>query len=57
MGNLAERPAYAYRDFSVGCVRNNTTATCDGASWEVTEPDVGYQGAFVLLVSFLMSEK
>jgi endoglucanase len=46
-------PAYAYRDFSVGCAWNGSI--CTAASWELTEPDVGYQGALVLLVSFAMS--
>ncbi len=46
-------PAYAYRDFSVGCGWNGTV--CTASSWELTEPDVGYQGAAVLLLSFVMS--
>jgi endoglucanase len=46
-------PAYAYRDFSVGCGWNGTA--CTASSWEITEPDVGYQGPFVLLMSFVMS--
>lgn len=46
-------PARAYRDFSVGCGWNGST--CTAASWEITEPDVGYQGALVLLVAFAMS--
>jgi endoglucanase len=46
-------PAYAYRDFSVGCGWNGTV--CTASSWELTEPDVGYQGAMVLLTSFMMS--
>lgn len=46
-------PAYAYRDFSVGCDWDG--AQCRAASWEITEPDQGYQGPFVLLVSFFMS--
>jgi hypothetical protein len=46
-------PAYAYRDFSVGCGWNGSV--CTASSWELTEPDVGYQGAMVLLTSFVMS--
>ena len=46
-------PAYAYRDFSVGCGWNGTA--CTASSWELTEPDVGYQGAVVLLLAFVMS--
>jgi hypothetical protein len=46
-------PAYAYRDFSVGCGWNGSI--CTAASWELTEPDVGYQGPLVLLTSFVMS--
>jgi endoglucanase len=46
-------PAYAYRDFSVGCAWNGSA--CTASSWEVTEPDVGYQGATVLLLAFVMS--
>jgi len=46
-------PAYAYRDFSVGCGWNGST--CTASSWELTEPDVGYQGPMVLLTSFVMS--
>jgi endoglucanase len=46
-------PAYAYRDFSVGCVWNGTA--CIAASWELTEPQQVIQGPFVLLVSFVMS--
>jgi hypothetical protein len=46
-------PAYAYRDFSVGCGWNGNT--CTAASWELTEPDVGYQGPLVLLTSFVMT--
>jgi endoglucanase len=48
-------PAYAYRDFSVGCGWNGSV--CTASSWEVTEPDVGYQGAMVLLTSFVMSSQ
>lgn len=48
-------PAYAYRDWSVGCGWDGSK--CASASWEITEPDVGYQGAFVFLVSFAMSAK
>jgi endoglucanase len=46
-------PMYAYRDFSVGCGWNGSI--CTAAGWELTEPDVGYQGAFVLLASFAMA--
>jgi endoglucanase len=46
-------PAYAYRDFSVGCGWNGSI--CTAASWELTEPDVGYQGALVFLTSFVMT--
>jgi endoglucanase len=46
-------PAYAYRDFSVGCGWNGTV--CTASSWELTEPDVGYQGAMVLMTSFVMT--
>ncbi len=46
-------PAYAYRDFSVGCGWNGTV--CTASSWELTEPDVGYQGAVVLLLAFVMT--
>ncbi len=46
-------PAYAYRDFSVGCAWNGSS--CTASSWEVTEPDVGYQGAAVLLLAFVMT--
>ncbi len=45
-------PAYAYRDFSVGCGWNGSI--CTAASWELTEPDVGYQGPVVMLLSFAM---
>jgi hypothetical protein len=45
-------PSYAYRDFSVGCDWDG--AQCRAASWEITEPDVAYQGAFVFMVSFFM---
>jgi endoglucanase len=48
-------PAYAYRDFSVGCGWNGTN--CTASSWEITEPDVGYQGPLVLLLSFVMSSQ
>jgi len=48
-------PAYAYRDFSVGCGWNGSV--CTASSWELTEPDVGYQGAMVLLTSFVMSNQ
>ena len=48
-----DRPAYAYRDFSVGCDWDG--AVCRAAAWEITEPSNSYQGPFVLLVSFFMS--
>ncbi|TAL20423.1 hypothetical protein EPN90_01050 [Patescibacteria group bacterium] len=48
-------PAYAYRDFSVGCVWNG--AICSAASWELTEPMQFYQGQLIGLVSFFMSGK
>ena len=48
-----EYPARAYRDFSVGCKWNGSR--CVAASWEITEPALGYQGSFMLLVSFFMS--
>jgi hypothetical protein len=46
-------PAYAYRDWSVGC--DWTGSTCASSSWEITEPMIACQGLFVLLASFLMS--
>ena len=46
-------PAYAYRDWSVGCDWNGSA--CASSSWEVTENDTRYQGPLVLLVSFFMS--
>jgi hypothetical protein len=48
-----DRPAYAYRDFSVGCEWNGSS--CNASGWEITEPSLSYQGPFVLLVSFFMS--
>jgi endoglucanase len=45
-------PAYAYRDWSVGCDWDGSQ--CLSASWEITEPMCAYQGPFVLLVSFFM---
>ncbi|HSA20666.1 MAG TPA: glycoside hydrolase family 9 protein [Myxococcota bacterium] len=48
-----DRPAYAYRDFSVGCDWDG--GQCLACSWEITEPMAAYQGPFVLLVSFFMS--
>ncbi|HTJ45710.1 MAG TPA: glycoside hydrolase family 9 protein [Kofleriaceae bacterium] len=45
-------PAYAYRDFSVGCDWDG--ANCKASSWEITEPMAAYQGPFVFLVSFFM---
>jgi hypothetical protein len=50
---MRDRPAYAYRDFSVGCEWDG--ANCHAASWEITEPDQGYQGPFILMVSFFMT--
>jgi len=47
-----EYPAYAYRDWSVGCGWDGSQ--CLSASWEITEPMCAYQGPFVLLVSFFM---
>jgi hypothetical protein len=47
-----EYPARAYRDFSVGCDWDG--AQCRAAAWELTEPANGYQGPFILLVSFFM---
>jgi hypothetical protein len=49
----AELPAYAYRDFSVGCDWDG--AQCRAAAWELTEPMAAYQGPFVLLASWFMS--
>jgi hypothetical protein len=46
-------PAYAYRDWSVGCGWDGSA--CLSSSWEVTENDTRYQGPLVLLVSFFMS--
>lgn len=48
-----DRPAYAYRDFSVGCDWDGSQ--CRACSWEITEPSNSYQGPFILLASFLMS--
>lgn len=48
-------PAYAYRDWSIGCDWDGTR--CTSAAWEVTEPAVGYQGWFLLLASFYMSQQ
>jgi hypothetical protein len=45
-------PAYAYRDWSVGCAWDGST--CASASWEITEPMCAYQGPVVLLLSFVM---
>jgi hypothetical protein len=50
---MRDRPAYAYRDFSVGCEWDG--AACRASGWEITEPSMSYQGPFVLLVSFFMS--
>jgi endoglucanase len=46
-------PAYAYRDFSVGCDWNG--AKCRACAWEISEPMDSYQGPFVLLASFMMT--
>ncbi len=46
-------PAYAYRDFSVGCDWNGSS--CLASSWEITEPMNAYQGPMVLLASFFMA--
>lgn len=51
----AEAPAYAYRDFSVGCDWDGDAGVCRAASWEITEPMCAYQGPFVQLVSFFMT--
>jgi len=50
---MRTQPAYAYRDFSVGCEWNGSA--CNASGWELTEPDQGYQGPFVLMVSFFMT--
>jgi hypothetical protein len=50
----SDRPAYAYRDFSVGCDWDDAAFACRACSWEITEPMAAYQGPFVLLVSFFM---
>ena len=47
-------PAYAYRDWSVGC--DWTGSACASASWEITEPMCAYQGPLVLLLSLVMSD-
>ena len=44
-------PAYAYRDWSVGCDWDGSQ--CASASWEITEPMCAYQGAVVLLLSLV----
>ncbi len=49
--SYAPYPAYAYRDWSVGCDWDGSGC----ASWEITEPSNGYQAAFVLLASFMMT--
>jgi hypothetical protein len=48
-----ERPAYAYRDFSVGCDWDG--AQCRACSWEITETSNSYQGPAILLFSFFMN--
>lgn len=48
-----DRPAYAYRDFSVGCDWDG--AQCRACAWEITEPSNSYQGPAILLLSFFMS--
>ena len=45
-------PAYAYRDWSVGC--DWTATECASASWEITEPMCAYQGPVILLLSLVM---
>ena len=45
-------PAYAYRDFSVGC--DWSGSACQACSWEITEPMCAYQGPVVLLLSLMM---
>jgi len=50
-----DRPAYAYRDFSVGCDWDG--GQCLACSWEITEPMAAYQGPFVLLASFMMGDE
>jgi hypothetical protein len=50
-------PAYAYREFSIGCDWDDQAQICKAASWEITEPMQAYQGPFVGLVSFLMSSQ
>lgn len=47
-------PAYAYRDWSVGCDWRD--GACRSRSWQITEPSCRYQGALVLLLSFVMPE-
>jgi len=44
-------PAYAYRDWSVGCDWNG--AVCLSKSWEITEPMCAYQGSVILLLSLV----
>lgn len=48
-------PAYAYRDFSVGCDWDG--ARCRASSWEISEPMQAYQGPLVGLLSFFMSAR
>lgn len=48
-------PAYAYRDFSVGCGWDDAANKCQAASYELTEPQLAYQGPFVGMISFFMS--
>jgi hypothetical protein len=45
-------PAYAYRDWSVGCDWDG--GACASSSWEITEPTTNAQGAAALLFSFVM---
>lgn len=45
-------PAYAYRDWSVGCDWDGSM--CTSRSWEITEPMCAYQGPVVLLLSLMM---
>jgi endoglucanase len=47
-------PAYAYRDFSVGCDWDAGANACRASSWEITEPMAAYEGPFIFMVSFFM---
>jgi hypothetical protein len=48
-------PAYAYRDFSVGC--DWSGSACRACAWELTEPMQAYQGPVLALLSLLMTSK